>query len=217
MNQKIPTKTRKEFGHVDPQIHGGKRSIAAYGLLMTNKKRISSFLDISSSMIITCIWPKKAFTKCQICILDQLSHVLLSFWQRNPIRLVRLIPADKFNLYVGQWRTAETRRFCTQGNGEKQIVSYTFFGCFFNSPSIFGPHFLRNHFFPPKIPINLRALLEPFQRDKTRKMKFAGWCWPWAYRGLCRLAFDDEILVTSKFVAKSVVFGWFWVRVSLID
>ena len=145
---------------------------------MTNKKRISYI----SRYFYIVLWSlhvygqKRPSPFCQICILHQLSHFLLSFWQSSDSTCPTytssgFLSATKFNLYVGHWRTAETRRFCTQGHPQKPNSWAIFWDVFFNSPTIFGGlTFLRNHFFPhQKIPINL--LRAPFGALFTREWK----------------------------------------------
>ena len=159
-------------------------------------------------MIITCIWPKKAFT-----LLSDLHSSSIKSFSSVILAIIRF---DLSDLYL-QWffKCNQVQPICRSlkncGNPQilhsrtspkTQFVSYTFFwGVFFSiHPSFWGPHFFETSFF---------ALLEPFQRNKTpqdeiRRMMLALGLPRAVWLGL----FDDEKFGEQlSLLPKNVVFG----------
>lgn len=91
------------------------------------------------------------------------------------------------------------------------------FGCFINSPTIFGPHFLRNHFSHQKSPSICEPFWSPFNGTKPARWNSQDDAGPGLTAGCVAWFLMTKSWWPASLLPKSVVFGWFWVRVSLID
>lgn len=183
---------------------------------MTNKKRISSFLDISSSMII--VWPKKAFT-----LLSDLHSSSIKSFSSVILATIRFDLSDLYLQWFFKCNQVQpiSRSFQNCGNPQilhsrksRKPIRELFWGVFFSIHPPFWASLFEKSFFPhQKIPINLWA---PFGALSTGQnpQDDAG---PGLTAGCAAWLLMTKSWWPASLLPKSVVFGWFWIRVLLID
>ena len=165
-------------------------------------------------MIITCIWPKKAFT-----LLSDLHSSSIKSFSSVILAIIRF---DLSDLYL-QWffKCNQVQPICRSlkncGNPQilhsrtspkTQFVSY-FLGCFFQFTHHFwGPHFFEKSFFPtPKNPHQSASssFRSPFHTGVKTSQDDAG---PGLTAGCVAWLFDDEKFGEQlSLLPKNVVFG----------